>query len=140
MSQAINCFVRGCKAGLVYALVMLLYTQVITRGVTQIHDLDFGFLQNLVPFVLVGLCFGGLLGIADAYINVDRRRVPAWMLACAIWGVFALPTLLLTLVEPGRFEFDGWQHIQGLALAVFLGWVYSGLKGLDERQQGRVTT
>lgn len=137
MNRVVNCFIRGCKAGLVYALVMLIYAQVITRGITQVHDLDFGFLQNLIPFALVGLCFGGLLGIADAYINVDTKRIPAWLLACAIWGVFALPTLLLTLVEPGRFEFDGWQHAQGLALVAFLGLTYSGLSVLDERKQSR---
>ena len=123
---------------------MLAYAQVVTRSVTRIHDLDFGFWQDFVPFAFVGLGFGGLLGIADAYINtrvsIGAGRVPTWGLASAIWGVFVLPTLLLTLIQPERFKFSLWQHVQGLVFIVFLGLVYGGLKTLDGHKRSGVTS
>ena len=132
--RIIGCLVRGAQAGLIYALAMLLYTHLVTANVTRLHDLDFGVFQNLIPFALIGLGFGGLLGVADAYLNAHARRVPPWVLAGAIWGVFALPTLLLTLTQPERYEFALWQHAQGLAFAVFLGLAYSGLGRLNTRE------
>lgn len=122
-------FVRGCKAGLIYGAFMLVYAHVVTKGITHIHDLDFTLLQDVGPFLLVGLCFGGLLGIADAYV-----RWPAWLLSAGIWALFVLPTLLLHFVAPERYTLEFWQHLQGLVLALALGLIYGWLGRSAQRQ------
>ena len=115
-------FVRGCQAGLIYGALLLVYAHVVTKGVTHIHDLDFTLVQDIGPFLLIGLCFGGLLGIADMYL-----RWPAWVLSAGLWALFVLPTLLLNFVAPERYTIEPLQHLQGLGLTLVLGLIYGWL-------------
>lgn len=127
-AQLISNFIRGCKAGVIYAVLLLAYAHVVTKGVTQVHDLDFTWFQDLGPFVIMGVGLGGLLGIADAYL---RQRVPAWLLGVAVWAVFVAPSLLLSLVMPARYEVNLWQHLQGLGFALILGLIYEAFRRFE---------
>ena len=134
MIQPVDKFIRGGKAGLVYGLVLLAYAHLVTKNVTQIHDVDFTLLQDLVPFLVMGLCMGGLLGIADAYLQASfEKPIPSWLLAIGVWAVFVVPSILLNLTVPERFELNLLQHLQGMALAAVLGLVYSALGRLERR-------
>jgi drug/metabolite transporter (DMT)-like permease len=134
MFQPIDKFIRGGVAGFIYGLVLLAYAHLFTKNVTHVHDLDFAPLHDLVPFLVMGLCLGGLLGIADAFLQASfEQRIPSWLLATGVWAVFVVPSMLLHLSMPERFEINVWQHLQGLVLAGVLGLIYSALGRIKRR-------
>ena len=110
----------SAAAGFVWGLVAMAL-----NSFTSVFAFEGGLAHNLISFtiggVLFGLVSGGALYLLDGLLPLKGYFIKALVVTTALWLLLRGAGVLLSAMEPRRYNVIGAETLQGLVLAVALG-------------------
>ena len=110
----------SAAAGLIWGLVAMAL-----NSFTSVFAFEGGLAHNLISFtiggVLFGLVSGGALYLLDGLLPLKGYFTKALVVTTALWLLLRGAGVLLSAMEPRRYNVIGAETLQGLVLAVALG-------------------
>ncbi len=116
----------SAAAGFVWGLVAMAI-----NSFTSVFAFEGGLAHNLISFtiggVLFGLVSGGALYLLDSILPLKGYFIKALIVTTALWLLLRGAGVLLSAMEPTRYNVIGAETLQGLVLAVALGAILGGM-------------
>lgn len=128
---------RGVFAGMFAGLLWGPFAVAI-NALSGAFPFEHGIVYNLSSFVIGGSVFGaaagGFLSIIYGHLPFKSPFKKAVLLTTCMWLILGIGGFTLSLINHGRYHVVAAQTVQGLALAVVMGFFIGAIWQLQEKR------
>ncbi len=122
----------GILSGIVWGWVSIL-----VNYVTGVFPFEESFLHEVITFSFGGAIFGMVIG---GFMSLIGKRLPfksslpnAIFISMAVWLILRIGGVLLSYSNPGRFNADTAQTLQGFVMTIVLGIILATFWNMGEK-------
>ncbi len=123
----------GILSGIVWGWVSIL-----VNYITGVFPFEESLLKEVITFSFGGAIFGMVIG---GFMSLIGDRLPfksllpnAIFISMAVWLVLRIGGVLLSYNDPGRFQPDAAQTLQGFMLAIVLGLILTTFWNIGKKR------